>query len=233
MNNLGIVIGLIGGAGAGKDSLADFLGRTFATAKLGFADELKRLVAGVYGYDYTRLGDLEYKEQVSGHTVEPSRSLAAFMLTDQGVPVSPENVDHLAGVLERCTPDITRRRVLQLIGTEGFRAIDEAHWVNRALLKASEAMEAGAQAVVFADVRFMNEAAAIRALDEGYLWRIRRTDMDSAATGDDAQAHASERELDRIVPHVTLKAAFGELPLLYAQGRVLADSIGLGEWPAS
>jgi len=189
----GIVIGLVGLAGAGKDSLADYMIENFGVTKLGFSYALKELACEHFGYDFDRLSDLDYKEEQDPNLAD----------------------------------GWTRRRVLQHIGTEGFRAVDPDHWVKIAMKTASTMLAAGAPAVVFADVRFMNEAAAIRALPQGYLWRVVRSDATTQATGEAAATHRSEQESERIVPHVTLSAEFGQLPALYAQGDVLARGIGL------
>lgn len=85
--------------------------------------------------------------------------------------------------LKSISPDI--RGLLQRMGTEvGREMFGEDIWVNYALEKADSA-----DRVVFADVRFVNEADAIHK-HGGSLWRIERPG--NVAVND----HVSERALD-------------------------------------
>jgi hypothetical protein len=186
----GTVIGIIGKAGSGKDSLFRHLAKMYGAQKAMFSYKLKRLVCEEYGYDFDQLDDIDYKEE-----------------QDPNLP-----------------DGWTRRRVLQFVGTDCFRAINPLHWVDKTMPYIDRLFREGAPAVVATDIRFVNEAEAIRDLPQGYLWRVVCTDTPTQVTGD-AAAHVSETELDRIVPHVTLKAAFGKLPELYAQGDLLFNAI--------
>lgn len=65
------------------------------------------------------------------------------------------------------------REMLQLLGTEyGRRAISESIWVDRAM-RTVAGNEAAGVSTVITDVRFDNEAAAIRAAG-GLVWRVVR-----------------------------------------------------------
>lgn len=77
------------------------------------------------------------------------------------------------------------RGLLQRMGTEvGRNMFGESFWVDQAFSK----IQSGANVVV-SDVRFKNEADAIRSLD-GVMWRVVRE-----GTGP-ANGHVSESELD-------------------------------------
>ena len=77
------------------------------------------------------------------------------------------------------------RRLLQVLGTEvGRKMIDEEVWVTiatRDLLPSHD--------IVFADVRFPNEARAIKALG-GTIWRVNRPGTDPI------NSHSSETAMD-------------------------------------
>lgn len=81
----------------------------------------------------------------------------------------------------------TRRRVLQHLGTEGFREIDPDFWVKLG----KKALGTGDYVVP--DVRFTNEAAAIKELG-GFIVRIERSDFAGTAS----KQHASEQEWQKI-----------------------------------
>lgn len=101
------------------------------------------------------------------------------------------NFDQLYGDL-RDAPDprwtrpdgtpLTPRYALQTLGTEWGRGCDPDIWVKAGLRRAASA---AGDVVVFDDVRFLNEAKAIRKAG-GELWRIRRGDQQRP------HAHSSE-----------------------------------------
>ncbi|CCQ44302.1 putative deoxynucleotide monophosphate kinase [Pseudarthrobacter siccitolerans] len=80
------------------------------------------------------------------------------------------------------------RRTLQRLGTESIRSLDDQFWIRTAFARIDSLREAGTPVVV-TDVRYPNEADAIRKAG-GYLARIVRD------LPDDGDAHASERALD-------------------------------------
>jgi hypothetical protein len=86
------------------------------------------------------------------------------------------------------------RRILQRLGTESIRAIDDEFWIKAAFAKI-DALRAEGKPVVVTDVRYPNEADAIRNAT-GYLVRITRDLPDSGDT------HASERAMDDYREHL-------------------------------
>jgi hypothetical protein len=84
------------------------------------------------------------------------------------------------------------RGLLQILGTEGVRQnIRDDAWIL-----AAEAEIARHEKVVVTDVRFLNEARAIKNL-YGQIWRVVRP-------GHDGDAHPSEREQDEILADRTI-----------------------------
>lgn len=81
------------------------------------------------------------------------------------------------------------RRFLQRLGTEGVReTLGDSTWIDAALTNLDPDCN-----YVITDVRFLNEAAAIRDRG-GVIWRVTRPDLP-----DDGDTHASEVELEQIV----------------------------------
>jgi hypothetical protein len=79
------------------------------------------------------------------------------------------------------------RALLQRTGTEGGRQVlSDTLWIDKALSKARRPGK-----YVITDVRFKNEAAAIKARG-GKLWRVHRQGVGPRNT------HASETELEQI-----------------------------------
>lgn len=147
-----MIIGLIGGAGAGKDTFAEALPPRYERRK--FAGPLKnmfRTLLAVQGVTYP-----QRERMIEGDLKEvPSK------------------------FLEGKTP----REAMQTLGTEwGRNLIGPDLWVNAA-------MQGLAGDAVFTDVRFPNEAKAIKAAG-GMLFRIVRADATRVAP------HESESALD-------------------------------------
>lgn len=128
------LLGLCGGIGCGKTTLAKYLAEDRGFIRGSFAAKLKQVVADVYGL--------------------PDR----YVWGSQERKATP--LDGLQGrprVLGPSGAPVTSRQLLEHVGTEGFRAIAPSTWSDYAMRWA--AMQRGA--VVFEDVRFPNEADAI------------------------------------------------------------------------
>lgn len=89
------------------------------------------------------------------------------------------------------------RFLLQKVGTELFReGIDQATWIEAFKRAVSQFSH-----VVCSDCRFPNEADAVRSMG-GIIIRVNNPQVDRA---DVASQHASETEIDKIVPHWTVE----------------------------
>lgn len=127
----GIVIGLTGLAGVGKDTVADYLVEHYGFTKVAFADEMKRVLREmnpILGMDLYNTGEM--------------------ILLNEALDRYGEH-----GVKEVYP---AYRKYLQSFGTEGIRSIEANFWVNAAMRKITAKSN-----YVFTDVRFPNEAAAI------------------------------------------------------------------------
>ena len=97
---------------------------------------------------------------------------------------------------KRSWPEV--RRVLQVLGTEAGREIHgDQVWVARAFQRIDD-LPAGAPVVV-PDVRFGNEAVAIRS-GGGYIINLRRPHSEST----DVMGHPSETESSAIAPDISI-----------------------------
>lgn len=142
------VVGLVGFARTGKDSVADYLVEQHGFKRISSADFLR---------------DLAYA--INPLVVDPSGMLWGDLV-------------RLADLVDRIGWDRAKvensevRRLLQAIGTEGCRNLFGADcWIDLTV-KAIKA-EPG-QDFVVTDVRFPNEAAAVRTVLGGQTWRIAR-----------------------------------------------------------
>lgn len=155
-----MIIGLAGAAGAGKDTVADHLFKAHGCLKLALADPLYAMISAMTGLPVEKMAERSVKEQDIGW-----------------IGTSP-------------------RRLLQTLGTEwGRGTLGDDIWIKnlfRRIDSYSAAMgrwSNGANFVI-TDVRFANEAQAIRARG-GHIVEIVRP-MPLAGVPEDARLHSSE-----------------------------------------
>jgi hypothetical protein len=133
---IGMNIGIIGRARAGKDTAGKFFVDGHGYRRVGFADALKdaalKLDPIIWSYTWDGQGtdDVRLSEIVETDGWERAK-------------------DYHSEV----------RRILQDLGA-GMRSIDEEIWLRAALAKVQEANEAGVP-VVITDVRYRNEAESL------------------------------------------------------------------------
>jgi deoxynucleotide monophosphate kinase-like protein len=114
----------------------------------------------------------------------------------------------------------TRRKILQHVGTDIFRAIDPQHWVK----KAREALAANPDArFVIPDLRFPNEADIVREFG-GDVVLIERLGGGGKTT--EHAGHASEQAWRSIEPTYTYQISYG-LDHVAAAARDYAHAVGL------
>lgn len=166
-------VALLGKARSGKDSVAARLVTRFAFTRLAFADPLKDAA-------------VELDPLIpSGPGMAPVR--LSRLINDVGWEYAK---DHY--------PEV--RRTLQRMG-QGVRKLDESFWLNATLDRVTVA-ETWNLPVVVSDVRYLNEAAALRNL--GFLL-VRIVRPGGVAKGSTCAArHTSETELDDYVPDLTI-----------------------------
>lgn len=169
------VIGLCGGIGSGKSTVARYLAVKHDFHQSSFAAKLKAICADVFA---------------------PLGVKDSHFFGSQADKAEP--IEKLGGV--------TGRRILELVGTEGFRAAYADVWVRYW----AATLEPGNYVVE--DVRYPNEAQIIRELG-GKIWRIEREE----GPKEERTGHASDEEWRRIQPDAVIKAKWGDIGWLYAQ----------------
>ena len=178
-----MIVGVTGHARHGKDSIGNILRDEYGFRKYAFADQLK------------------------------SMALALNPL----IPVQPPRDDlqeavyvtRLADLVSRRGWETAKmldevRRFLQVLGTEGVRGhLGEDAWIRALERRIDEdaAAEDASPNIVITDVRFPNEAKAIRDRG-GEIWRVRRYGFDNGLGTD----HDSERFVDYLPAKYTLVA---------------------------
>lgn len=209
-----MIIGLVGLAGSGKDTVADMLQRFHGFRKVAFADPLKRIARDVYDFTDEQLwGPSEY------------RNAADLRYPRETSP---------GGVVNYLSP----RYALQTLGTEWGRDCYADTWVDMGIRIARELLDPNGgkdydakvgvfrstcpppAGVVFSDCRFVNEERKIKAAG-GKVVRIVRPGAGLAGA---AGLHASEVEQLQIKADVEIVNA-GTLDELRENVRGMVESI--------
>lgn len=213
-----ILIGICGGIGSGKDTVANYLVETRGFKCLSLADRLKSEIVDLLGLPYKNFfGTQEQK-------AERLRKLG----------VVPESFARFGGPWpDRVGKPWIARWVSEFIGTECFRAVYPYTWSDviikqighdRAQFRymegrnesAKKSMGEGSVLHVVPDVRFPDEFASIRATG-GVVWRTYKIgDGDQGTTG-----HVSDMGWRREQVDATLTAVPGDLQALHDQADAL------------
>lgn len=155
------VVGLTGFAGSGKSTVAAYLVEQHGFTRLSFAAPLKKMLRTLNPI----MGNL-------GHQPIRLSELFAYGFNEQSLK---ESKDFGAEY----------RRLLQVLGTDCIRAVDEHFWVNAATAQMTD--DNGKY--VFDDARFPNEAEVISGLNEFGLWNVTRPGYE-AVNGHASEQHA-------------------------------------------
>lgn len=191
-----IILGLAGAAGSGKDTVADYLVKTFGFVKFAFSDALYREVQEAYNLpDQELLRNRDTKER-------PTERLSLINCgSDEFIGVAIRTILHESRHLHLLP--VSPRQVLQLWGTEYRRAQDADYWVKRTaefifgLRDMFQYPEHAPQYFVEVGTRFENEREWIK-LNGGGIWHINRDCLnvsDSHASAQPLPPLTGEREL--------------------------------------
>lgn len=172
----GLLIGLTGRPEVGKDSVAAVLCAA-QWRSIAFADALRVEVASAWSIDQRLLTDRKHKES-------PTPQLAAGMASNASWLRWAVVNGH--GLAQPRSP----RWVMQHWGTEFRRAADPLHWAKHVSYWVQYQRQHQACNLVVTDVRYPNEAQAIRDLG-GHIVRVHRPG--TAPLAPDTATHGSEQ----------------------------------------
>lgn len=178
------IIGLTGFAGAGKSTVAQYLVEQHGFTRLSFAAPLKKMLRTLDPY-------LGFDTRYSAKPVRLSK-LLAFGMDENQIKASAFGGEY--------------RRLLQVLGTDCIRAVDDSFWVRAALSQITEADDK----VVFDDVRFPNEAKVIHNFNDWGLWNVQREGY-AAVNGHASEQHAGKMGEAIILDNITLEHLYSQV----------------------
>lgn len=187
---MGFVLGLNGPAGAGKDTVADYLISVYGwDAKLSFAHNLKDICKKVFFLTDEDVNLQEGKKrcfsQPKVFTQDNLNAIFSVMCRTHGhlrpLLGAKEKVRSLIGV-ELPTP----RRILQLVGTDVCRELFPSYHVDVLIKQIKDSPEGR---FIITDARFPNEGDVIIDVLEGFVAYV---DRPAPSTDSVDRTHASE-----------------------------------------
>lgn len=186
-----IVLGLAGQAGAGKDTVADYLVKTFGFVKFAFSDALYAEVQQAFGLpDQNLLRNRDTKEISNGALrLDACKDDAFVVVACRALDIPVED----AGAIV-----LSPRQLLELWGTEYRRAQNPHYWLDRAedfifgLRGMFPYAERAPQYFVECGTRFENErewitSGAYGGLFSGSIWHIRNSRVQSSSNHESAK----------------------------------------------
>jgi hypothetical protein len=193
-----MLIGITGRKRAGKNTIADGICAAFPQARqFAFAGELKRICREVWGLT---------EEQTDGKSKEVEFAVPVFM--DDRIRLAEAELGFALPRLDLVAN--TPREILQFFGTEYVRSVNEHYWVDFVLNQT-----AGEPLALVTDVRFPNEASAIKG-SGGWLIRVIRPGL-SAADTHASEIHIDTLEVDFSFMNVTTPAQLKSRAALFVQ----------------
>ena len=165
-----MIIGICGKINTGKDTIADILCGEYGFLRVSFADPIKIFCLRMF----------------------------PDILTDE----------ILWGSSSNRTPKI--RQLLQYLGTEVARKFDPNVWIKPTLNRIKQIQETGidplsrladtihTRPIVVPDIRFINEAQALREINARLIKITRPRNYELAGTKNSARKHISETGIDHI-----------------------------------
>lgn len=191
-----IIIALTGPAGAGKDTVADFLVEHHVYTKLAFADALRNEVGRAFDISVKLLTQRETKEHpMSALALQRCMDMEFVRLAAHGDLYKPRSP----------------RQIMQWWGTEYRRAQDQHYWVDAFMTRLIKEHQQGNYRFVVTDVRRENEAELLRELGAS-LWQITRPGHEpqqgAHSTETTGAEFAPDHQLvnDRSITHLHKKA---------------------------
>jgi hypothetical protein len=173
------VIGLTGYAGSGKSTVAQYLVEHHGFTRLSFAAPLKKM--------------LRTLNPIMGlPPIFWNKSMGDFRLSDLWKLAEQTERNTEGGIkaevwIKEGPWGDEYRRLLQVLGTDCIRAVDENFWVNAAIKQ----MTHTEGKYVFDDCRFPNEAEVISHYNEFGLWYVERPGI-HAVNGHDSEKWAGK-----------------------------------------
>lgn len=173
------LIGIIGKAGAGKDTLGDYIKQNYNGVRYAFADPIKDITRKMFLFD---------EEQLYGN--------------------KKEVIDERWGITPRQSFQVIGTNIMQLgiygympnmldkVPIHGFWVYHFKLWYNDFISKP----ENKNKLIVITDVRFPHEAEMLRELN-ALLIKIERPDLN---TDNKMYEHSSETSIDKITSDITI-----------------------------
>ena len=173
-----ILTALCGPAGAGKDTVADYLVEHHGYTKLAFADALRDEVGRAFDISVQLLTQRETKEHpMSALALQRCMDFEFVQRMAQQFASGLHGANGIAGERISLSSPRSPRQIMQWWGTEYRRAQAPHYWVDAFMTRLIKEHQQGNHRFVVTDVRNTNEAELLREMGAS-LWQITRPGFD-------------------------------------------------------
>jgi|SRR5690554_132546 len=184
------IIGLAGRKRSGKDTVASILRNNYNFSQLAYADSLKAVVKTLTGVEEPedKESEVEFKIDV-WDIVDISKEIDINPITLSSllfINLKPWLIGAESG--GSIPYKIPYRKLVQLVGTDVVRTINDDIWIERCEKRIDLLKKLNVSGIVVSDVRFNNEAQHILNMG-GEVWQIERQGLMS-------DTHSSEVGID-------------------------------------
>lgn len=180
------IVALTGPAGAGKDTVADYMVEHHGYTKMAFADALRDEVGRAFDVSIQLLTHPETKDH-------PMSALALRRCMNY------EFVHHVRqGRNDDPYKPRSPRQILQWWGTDYRRAQEPHYWIDVFMTRFVKAHSEGKQRFVVTDVRTGKEAELLRELGAS-LWQINRPGFDPQPGAHSTETTGAEFNPDQLL----------------------------------
>lgn len=195
------LVGVVGKAGSGKDTVANYLKENYGFVHLSLAEPIKDFAKDLFGFSKEQLWgsssnrDKEIKVDWSYTWKQFDKHSRYWLEFFNSIEYLPQLRDWLTGLNQDCPHIINARRVAQTLGTEfGRNTVNKDIWINHLLQRAEFYMfDSEFSGIVTSDVRFENEMQKIHSKQGKIIRLLRNKNNHTGIPG-----HQSEVEQDLV-----------------------------------
>lgn len=192
------IYGITGYKQSGKDTFASLINFNKTFYVTHFADPLKKLLIKVFKLSQDIFHDNDKKEQIFDNPINIDLYLPR-LCNETGLNIQPAN--KVAS---------SPRQLMQFVGTNYIRATNKDYWIHRLIADIH-----GHKKVLVPDVRFLDEAEALRCVG-GRIIKVSRFDHKQT------DLHESEREIDKIDPELLVMTRTNHFTLPECTAKLIA-----------
>lgn len=222
---MGFVLGLHGGAGAGKDSIADYLISKYSwDRKTAFSKNLKQMCRDVFKLTEeqteTQAGKKRNFDVPIIFTKEHFASILYIMLRTHSRAANREAKERWIAALKKISTEYFGRKlhnpreVIQFVGTDVCRELCLTYHIDILMADVSSSVN---HKVIIPDVRFANEAEALLTLPNSLIISVTRENLPDLNMNRGHSSETSMKDWDKFGDKIFISKDKDGIEFLYEE----------------